>query len=258
MELRFIGYNRGNNESFELKRRARLVEYVMLVMRSQTFFAFGDKRITANAGAVIIFDKTTPQHFGANGESFLHDWVTFDLTEQERRGLMGLGIAFDRVLYPDNVFALSELIRVLQQEKYSHGECDGRVTSLYLQILFIKLADGISRDKTQKNCRGVDLGKIRASIYSNPTVRRSVQDLAKELNISSSYFLHLYKERFATSPIADIVRSRMEYAEYLLLCTDQSVGQIADELGYSSDVQFIQQFRKFTGQTPGKYRNALR
>ena len=56
----------------------------------------------------------------------------------------------------------------------------------------------------------------------------------------------------------DINRSRMEYAEYLLVYTDQSVGQIADELGYSSDVQFIQQFNKFTGQTPGKYRNALR
>ena len=258
MELRFIGYNRGHNEHFELRRKARLVEYVLLVMRSRTFFTLGGRRITANAGAVIIFDKTTPQHFGANGERFMHDWVTFDLTEQERRDLMGLGIPLDRVLYPDNVFALSELIRVMQQEKYSRGEHDCRVTSLYLQILLIKLADGISRDKAQKNRHGVDLGRIRASIYSNPTARRSVQDLAKELNISSSYFLHLYKEQFATSPIADIVRSRMEYAEYLLVYTDQSVGQIAEELGYSSDVQFIQQFRKFTGQSPGKYRNSLR
>ena len=258
MELRYIGYNRGQSESFELKRKARLVEYVMLVMRSRTFFVFGDQRITANAGAVVIFDKNTPQHFGADGESFLHDWVTFDLTARERGELLGLGIELDRVLYPDNVFALSELIRVLQQEKYSHGQQDGKVTSLYLQILFIKLAEGISRDKTQKRCHTAELGRIRAGIYSDPTRRRSVDELARELNISSSYFLHLYKEQFATSPIADTVRSRMEYAEYLLVYTDRSVRQIAEELGYSSDVQFIQQFRKYIGQTPAKYRNSRR
>ena len=257
MKLLYIGYNRGQNEHFTLKRKPRLVEYVMLVMRSRTFFVIENDTIYAHEGAVIIFDKNTAQHFGAHDDPFLHDWVTFDLTEDERDKLVASGVVFDKLLYPDNAFALSELIRTMHNEKYSFGSSDEKITSLYLEILLTKLALGIANATRLNRKYYSDLRRIRADIYSNPTQRYTVSELARSLNLSTSYFLHLYKEQFGTSPVSDIVKTRMEYAEYLLAFTNQSVKQIADELGYSSDIQFIQQFRKFTGQPPGKYRNTL-
>ena len=206
----------------------------------------------------MIFDKTTPHNFGAYGEAFLHDWVTFDMTEKERDEALMRGVRFDTVLYPDNSYALSELIRTLQYEKYSAHKSSEDITALYLRILLLRLSDGIEKNKAPKK-RYVDkLQALRSDIYSNPLKKRTVDGLAASINVSASYFQHIYKEHFGISPIADLVKSRMEYAEYLLGFTDYSVKMIADELGYPSDIQFIQQFKRFSGQAPGQYRNGLR
>ncbi|MBQ5808919.1 MAG: helix-turn-helix transcriptional regulator [Clostridia bacterium] len=258
MKLRCIGYNRGHNENFALSRPPRLIEYVMLVLRSRTFFVFGEEKIIAEKGGVMIFDKTTPHNFGAYGEAFLHDWVTFDMTEREREEAVSRGVRFDTVLYPDNSYVLSELIRTLQYEKYSAHKSSEDITALYLKVLLLRLSDGIERTQAPKK-RYVDkLEALRTDIYSNPLKKRTVDRLAASMNVSSSYFQHIYKEHFGISPIADLVKSRMEYAEYLLGYTDYSVKMIADELGYPSDIQFIQQFKRFAGKAPGKYRTSLK
>ena len=258
MKLRCIGYNRGHNENFALSRPPRLIEYVMLVLRSRTFFVFGEEKIIGEKGGVMIFDKPTPHNFGAYGEAFLHDWVTFDLTEAEREELLMRGVRFDSVLYPDNSYVLSELIRTLQYEKYSAHKSSEDITALYLRILLLRLADGIERTQAPKK-RYVDkLEALRTDIYSNPLKKSTVDELAASINVSASYFQHIYKEHFGISPIADLVKSRMEYAEYLLGYTDYSVKMIADELGYPSDIQFIQQFKRFAGKAPGKYRTSLK
>ena len=56
------------------------------------------------------------------------------------------------------------------------------------------------------------------------------------------------------APIADMIHSRIEYAKDLLSSSDYTVKMIADELSYPSDIQFIQQFKSVTGQTPKTYR----
>ena len=258
MKLRCIGYNRGHNENFVLSRPPRLIEYVMLVLRSRTFFVFGEEKIIAEKGGVMIFDKTTPHNFGAYGEAFLHDWVTFELTQNEREELLLRGVRFDTVLYPDNSHALSELIRTLQYEKYSAHKSSGDITALYLKVLLLRLSDGIEKNVVPKKRYVDQLEEMRTDIYSDPLKKRSVDSLATSINVSASYFQHIYKEHFGISPIADLVKSRMEYAEYLLGYTDYSVKMIADELGYPSDIQFIQQFRHYVGQPPAKYRKSLK
>ena len=258
MKLRCIGYNRGHNENFALSRPPRLIEYVMLVLRSRTFFVFGEEKIIAEKGAVMIFDKTTPHNFGACGEPFLHDWVTFDLTPEERKEALSRGIRFDTVLYPDNVHTLSELIRTLQYEKYSAHKSSVDITALYLKVLLLRLSDGIEKTEAPKKRYTDKLEALRTDIYSDPIRKRTVDGLAASINVSPSYFQHIYKEHFGISPIADLVKSRMEYAEYLLGYTDYSVKQISDRLGYPCDVQFISQFSRYAGQTPGKYRKGLK
>ena len=254
MQLRSIGYNRGHNKDFVLQRPPRRIEYVMLVMRSHTFFKFLDRTEYAFPGTVFIYDKETPHHFGANGEPFLHDWITFGLDENEKNELLSLGIRFNTPVKIDDVFELSELIKIIQREKYSAGANALQTANLYLHILLLKTAEQMSAGGVGKSGYHAELGRLRAEIYANPKHKYTVSLLAERVNLSVSYFQHLYKEQFGVSPIADVINSRIEYAKYLLSSTDYSVKAIADELDYPSDIQFIQQFKSVCGISPAVYR----
>lgn len=258
MQLKCIGYNRGHNDHFVLKRPPRKIEYVMLVLRSHTFFSFGERTEHAAPGSVFIYDKTTPHHFGADGEAFLHDWITFDLTESEREHLLSLGVRLDTVCKLRDVFVLSDLIKTIQHEKYSGGATSAQTANLYLQILLLKLAEQVGGGGDAQNNYHAELRQLRAEIYANPREKRTATELAERLNLSVSYFQHLYKQQFGVSPIADMIGSRIEYAKDLLSSTDYTIKMIADELDYPSDIQFIQQFKTVIGQTPKTYRKNSR
>ena len=131
----------------------------------------------------MIFDKTTPHNFGAYGEPFLHDWVTFDLTPEERNEALSRGIRFDTVLYPDNVHTLSELIRTLQYEKYSAHKSSVDITALYLKVLLLRLSDGIEKTEAPKKRYTDKLEALRTDIYSDPIRKRTVDGLAASINV---------------------------------------------------------------------------
>ena len=96
--------------------------------------------------------------------------------------------------------------------------------------------------------------KIRSDIYSNPSVKYTVEMLAEKLHISKHYFHHLYKKFFDVPPVTDIINSRIEHAKRLLRSTDYSVKEIAEILGYSTDTQFMKQFKGVTEMSASEYR----
>ena len=51
-------------------------------------------------------------------------------------------------------------------------------------------------------------------------------------------------------------RLRTDEAKTLLSTTERSVRDIAADVGYDSDKNFIRVFKKYEGVTPGQYRKA--
>jgi len=78
--------------------------------------------------------------------------------------------------------------------------------------------------------------------------------MAGYLNISESYFQHMYKKVFGISPAEDCIHGRIHNAKYQLLNSSANISQISEKLGYRDPDQFIKQFKKYTGTTPLQYR----
>lgn len=57
---------------------------------------------------------------------------------------------------------------------------------------------------------------IRSMLYSSPQSRYSVEALAGDVNLSKSYFQHVFKELFGCPVSLDMINARLEYAKYLL------------------------------------------
>jgi AraC-like DNA-binding protein len=86
---------------------------------------------------------------------------------------------------------------------------------------------------------------------------RTVEEYAKLSHLSVSAFYKQCKALTGRSPQQYLQEQRLRHAQHLLY-DDESITDIAQQLGYSSVFAFSKAFRKMTGQTPSAYRRALK
>jgi AraC family transcriptional regulator len=92
--------------------------------------------------------------------------------------------------------------------------------------------------------------------YLRATLDRSVrvEDLAKQVSLSTSHFSGVFKTSFGTTPHMYIIRLRLELAQTLMLTTRNSLSQIALLCGLADQAHLSKLFRREVGETPGAWR----
>lgn len=80
------------------------------------------------------------------------------------------------------------------------------------------------------------------------------EEIARKLYMSRPYLSQKFKEETGETLTNFILREKTEEAKRLLRYTDKSAAAISSYLGFSSQSHFSRVFRKYTGHTPGEYR----
>lgn len=93
---------------------------------------------------------------------------------------------------------------------------------------------------------------IKNHIDAHPADRLSVQELALQSGLSPKYFSQLFQQSFGQTIKAYQLKTRIEYAKYLLEHTNQSVKEIAFHLGYPDPFAFSKQYKAITGIAPSQ------
>ncbi len=91
-------------------------------------------------------------------------------------------------------------------------------------------------------------------IYDNLHNKITLDDLAAESGLSSSYLSKLFHSEVGVTISQYIINKRVDAAKNLLLFSDNSTIKIANYLCFSTESHFISVFRKVTGLTPKKFR----
>ncbi len=255
MKIVNSGYDYKHSADFKITRPNGSGDYMLLVLRSPVRFWLDGAERCITGDAVILYQKGTPQLYAANGVDFVNDWVHFDADEQDVAWLRALGIPFDMPIPCAGITRLSALLKSICQEKYSANRNAEESARLYLQLLLLKIADlCATQGEGERSLWYERLAKVRERIYMYPQRDWRVDDVAKELSLSVSYFQHQYKQLFDTNFKKDLIAARMEYAKYLLFSTDYCIYRVAELCGYENDVHFMRVFKEQTGITPGAYR----
>lgn len=144
--------------------------------------------------------------------------------------------------WEENLNALMKSLNGATRE----GACE--VTEAFFQRLL-----------SQKSGSGHELvRKVKSRIHGGLGEELTVAGIAAELYVTPNYLSRLFKRITGEGCNEYIVRKRIEKARALLEATNLKVGEIAAMVGYTDINYFSLAFKKHTGMSPTKYREALR
>lgn len=96
----------------------------------------------------------------------------------------------------------------------------------------------------------------RALRYLEANLQEPLQitDLVRVSGISRSLLDRRFRETLGRSPLQEVHRQRVARVCTLLVSTDKTMAQIAEESGFSDQFQMYKTFKKLICITPGRYR----
>ncbi|MGL5434511.1 MAG: helix-turn-helix transcriptional regulator [Lachnospiraceae bacterium] len=133
------------------------------------------------------------------------------------------------------------------------NSCDPSQSAEYMEQ-FCNAAVTLLTEKYQKQQHKY-LIKARRYIeeyYSNPDL--SLNLLAEQCKTTTSYLSRLFKESFGINFVDYLNQYRIVKAKELLQDPNQSIKDTAVMTGFNSQQNFIRVFKKYTGETPGRYK----
>ena len=121
-----------------------------------------------------------------------------------------------------------------------------RTAELFFTELVQKSTGGESQNRYVARCRQLVHDRLHRRI--------TVEELAGELGLSRSYLSQLFLREEGITLSAYILREKVRASEYLLMHTGYTLEQIASTYAFASQSHYGQVFKRFSGVTPGVYR----
>ncbi len=158
---------------------------------------------------------------------------------------------------------LHQTALLIEHELQQHGAGVGVLVDRICEALFVQILRSSNSLKNQHTgflsaLQDPVLNRALQAIHSQLSHEWTVEELAAQCNLSRSAFASRFQQKVGLAPIAYLTLWRMQNALCLLRDTPLSMAQIADHLGYSSDMALSKAFKRFYGETPGTLRKSMR
>ncbi len=256
IQVNSCGHDSHHPKPCDIEHKKGVPDYLLLLIKQESWMMLKGVKHLVHPNAVICLPPQTYIHYGCDKIGYNDDWIHFTLKDQELLLFSDLQIPMCQIVYPYDFHCLSEYVRLLSDNFHSSSSFREQITDSLMRTLLYSLKASLNKDfqnaLMQKHYQG--FSKLRTQIYNNPAAPWTVPALANSLNVSLSYFQHLYQSFFHCSCQQDIISARLNLSKYYLTSSDMGIREIADFCGYETDIHFMRQFKKFTGMTPTAYR----
>lgn len=92
-------------------------------------------------------------------------------------------------------------------------------------------------------------------IETKYTEKISINELASYVNISPYYFSRVFKKETGYSPYEYIIKTRIDKAKELLKKTPMSIKEVAFNVGFNDESNFVDTFHRIVKYTPKEFRS---
>lgn len=234
-------------------------DYQLLYIASgKAFFTFNGTVTEVSEGSMVLYPPHTPQQYAyyLNDKTEVY-WLHFTGSESATL-TKEAGFNESHILYTGISSKYQELflsvIREIQLTRPSFEE----LSALYLKQLFLLLRrireeGGFKKTEIQKQ-----MEKAVRFFHENLANNIEVETYARELHMSTCWFIRCFKEYSGMPPGRYLTDIRIKKAKELLESTDYSIGEIGGIIGYENPLYFSRIFKKTAGVSPAEYRKAAR
>lgn len=156
--------------------------------------------------------------------------------------------AIDGGVPPEEAFDLSDVL-LQETEKTTTIE---ELYNLYRTsaVLFAKLVSNMRKSRSN-----YQVEQCRVYVLKNIFKRITVKEIAEHIGLTPNYLSTLFREHEGIGLCDYIQREKISLAGNLLSQSTQPISFIALYLGFKSQSNFIEVFKKWQGMTPSEYRN---
>ncbi len=245
-----------DDHHFNWKRGRILQAYqVILIAEGHGLFEFGRRGRTqpVAAGSIVLLFPGVWHRFAPDPAlGWTENWIECRSTAFDFARTAGL-ISPTRSVLPStpDIGATFEKIHSLAVE-------DGLANQPLLSTLGLQLLALLSQQRELTAAAPADrlVETARMLLMERCTQRISVEDVARELGVSYSYFRRIFREKTGVSPKQHLVSLRIRRAQDIFANTDKSVKEVAGLLGFSSAFHLSSQFQQMLGCSPSEYKKS--
>jgi AraC-like DNA-binding protein/mannose-6-phosphate isomerase-like protein (cupin superfamily) len=139
------------------------------------------------------------------------------------------------------------------KEKGLSGNRALRQSAVHQLISFLYVLSG-EEDFHFSDSRNSHIEKALRIMQNNITNDLVLEDIARRLGLSNSYFIRLFQQKMKTTPMKYFMKLKIEAAGAMLTSTDRTLLTIAQDLNFYSEFHFSRVFKQYTGAAPSLYR----
>lgn len=157
----------------------------------------------------------------------------------------------------DAEMIISKIHNVMQEPESKWKNLD---MDLLAGVLAVQLRRDLhQRKKADRKAEKPDICEIaRNEIDQHLEMPYTLDQLCEKIFISKSYLRKLFREKYRESPLAYLIRKKLEIAEERLRITDLPIHEISAKIGISNPFYFTALFTKKKGLSPSAYREKYR
>lgn len=239
------------NEKYYVKRNNYNSYLLMYIKDGSGQIFFDNKTYQAKKNDVVLLNCHMPHAYTTKKwETY---WIHFDgNTSKNFFDLLysRCGVVFtlnDSIIIPKY---LSEIIKDFEKSKAPNEA----IVSCYLhrmltELLLMSSESSVSKDLCKNQIQ--DAINYMRLHYRDKLM---LSDIASYASMSQYHFSRMFKKETGYSPYEYLTMIRLNKAKTLLKTTNLNIKEIANEVGYNNESNFIINFKEHTKMTPAEFR----
>lgn len=254
LQLEFILIAHGLCPDWSVETHKRHRDTIYLILDGHGEITINGETIYPKKNNMVLLPKNSMVSLHSENETCYNKyWCDFILQ------IDGISL-FDIIEFPYMIELddISHALELFQKLDELHTKTDVRsafiLNAAILELLSMFLDNGDIRlihSSAKVNKFADDVNEF---INANLQKRLSVKMLAERMHFNEKYFISVFKKHFHTTPAQYIKTLRLEKVKNALLCSNTSLMDIANNIGYPSVQQLNKDFKAYTGFSPSEFK----